>query len=168
MDCQGNRRLATGRLPFARALPITARMAAPSQPSFTVDGNLDTLLGKIAAIEPGADAMTHTVRARAIVPNPAGKLVAGSFAHVTIPFGTSGQSLMIPSQAVIPTTRDKKVAVVRSGKAELVTVVTGDRTADQVQILSGLNAGDTVMITALMQVKTGLDVTVQVKAPGEK
>ncbi len=128
---------------------------------FTVDGNLDTMQGKIAAIEPGADAMTHTVRARAIVQNTDGKLVPGSFAHVKIPFGTAGQTMLIPSQAVIPTTRDKKVAVVRNGKAELLTVVTGDRTADQVQILSGLRPGDTVLITALMQVKQGTEVQVK-------
>lgn len=129
---------------------------------FTVDGNLDTMQGKIAAIEPGADAMTHTVRTRAMIPNTDGKLTAGSFAHITIPFGTSGQSILIPSQAIIPTTRDKKVAVSRGGKVKMLTVVTGDRTADRVQILSGLQAGDTVLTTALMQVKEGTDINVRV------
>lgn len=135
---------------------------------FTVDGNLDTMQGRIAAIEPGADAVTHTVRARAVVPNADRKLVPGAFAHVTVPFGASGRTIMIPSQAVIPTTREKKVAVVRGGKAELLTVVTGDRTSDKVQILSGLQPGDTVMTTALMQVKSGMDVKVTVRPPGAK
>ncbi len=129
--------------------------------SFYVDGMLDTLTGKVSAIEPGADAMTHTVRARAIVSNADKKLVAGAFAHVVIPFGAKGESILIPSQSVIPTTRDKKVVVLRSGKAALITVQTGDRTQDRVQITQGLQMGDTVLTTALMQVKQGMDVKVK-------
>jgi membrane fusion protein (multidrug efflux system) len=153
------------KMDFAIPDQYRSQLALNQTVHFTVDGSLDTMEGKIAAIDPGADAVTHTVRARAIVNNAAGKLVPGSFAHVTIPFGASGKTIMIPSQAVIPTTRDKKVAVVRNGKAELVTVVTGDRTADQVQILSGLNVGDTLMTTALMQVKPGLEVQVRFGKP---
>lgn len=128
---------------------------------FSVDGILDTLSGKISAIEPGADANTHTVRARALVANPDGKLSPGSFAHVLIPFGSADLSLLIPSQSIIPTTRDKKVAVLRQGRAVLQTVRTGDRTEDQVQILDGLNAGDTILTTGLMQVKNGMEVKVR-------
>ena len=128
---------------------------------FSVDGILDTLSGKISAIEPGADATTHTIRTRALVPNQDGKLTPGSFAHVFIPFGSAGMSLLIPSQSIIPTTRDKKVAVLRQGKVEMQTVKTGDRTEDQVQILEGLQAGDTVLTTGLMQVKSGMEVKIR-------
>jgi membrane fusion protein (multidrug efflux system) len=128
---------------------------------FYVDGMLDTMVGKIAAIEPGADPATHTVRARAVVANMAGKLLPGSFAHVVVPFGAQGQSILIPSQSIIPTTRDKKVALLRNGKAVLQTVQTGDRTEDRVQITQGLQIGDTVLTTALMQVKAGMEVKVK-------
>ena len=120
---------------------------------FFVDGRLDTMAGKIAAIEPGADASTHTVRTRAIVQNSDGRLLPGSFAHVLIPFGAQSTSILIPSQSIIPTTKDKKVALVRNRKAVMQTVQTGDRTEDRVQITAGLKIGDTILTTALMQVK---------------
>jgi membrane fusion protein (multidrug efflux system) len=86
--------------------------------------------------------------------------VAGSFANVSIPFQSDNNAILIPSQAVIPTTKDKKVAVVKNGKADMVVVKLGTRTSDKVQILQGLQNGDTVVITGLMQVKPGMDVKI--------
>ena len=120
---------------------------------FTVDGIQDTMEGKIIAVDPGADATTRTIKARATIPNAAGKLVAGSFAHVAINFGTDNTAILIPSQAIIPTTKDKKVAVVVNGRSKIVIVKLGDRTADKVQVLQGLKPGDTVITTGIMQVK---------------
>jgi membrane fusion protein (multidrug efflux system) len=80
---------------------------------------------------------------------------------VVIPLGAQGTSIMIPSQSIIPTTRDKKVAIVRDGKAVLQTVKTGDRTEDRVQILEGLQLGDTVLTTGIMQVKQGMPVKIR-------
>jgi len=128
---------------------------------FFVDGMQDTLSGNISAIEPGADATTHTVRARAIVPNPSGRLLPGAFAHVIVPFKAETSSILIPSQSIIPTTRDKKVAVLRQGAASLQTVRTGDRTEDRIQILDGLQPGDTILMTGLMQVRPGMEVKVR-------
>lgn len=128
---------------------------------FYVEGRLDTLSGKISAIEPGADATTRTIRTRALVPNTNRELSPGTFAHVLIPFGSGSTSIMIPSQSIIPTTRDKKVALIRDGKAVLQTVKTGDRTEDRIQILDGLQLGDTILTTGLMQVKPGMEVKVR-------
>ncbi len=128
---------------------------------FSVDGRLDTLSGRINAIEPGADLQSRTVKARALVPNGKGDLVAGAFAHVVIPFGTNSNAILIPTQAVIPTTRDKKVALVRNGKAVLIVVQTGARTADKIEITGGLKTGDTILVTGLMQVKPDMDVKVR-------
>ena len=46
------------------------------------------------------------------------------------------------------------------GKAELITVELGARTEDKVLVTQGLVAGDTVIITGIMQVKPGMDVTI--------
>lgn len=128
---------------------------------FSVDGRQDTLSGKISAIEPGADRQSRTVKARALVPNGKGDLVAGAFAHVVVPFAANNNAIMIPTQAIIPTTRDKKVALVRNGKAQLVVVQTGARTTDRIEITSGLRTGDTILTTGLMQVKPNMDVKVR-------
>jgi membrane fusion protein, multidrug efflux system len=127
---------------------------------FSLSGSVDTLSGKISAIDPGAEQTTRTIRVRAVVPNPNGKLLPGSFAHVLVPFQHTADAILIPSQAVIPTTKDKKVAVVKNGKAEMVVVRLGTRTEDKVEIVAGLQQGDTIITTGLMQVKPGMDVKI--------
>lgn len=127
---------------------------------FTVSGISDTLTATVAAIQPGADVTTRTVTMRALVPNSDRKLIPGAFANVFLGIGGSSQAITIPSQSVIPTTRDKKVAVLRGGKAELVTVTTGIREVASVEILQGLAVGDTVLTTGIMQVKPGMPVRV--------
>lgn len=128
--------------------------------TFTVAGIEGRHSGKISTIEPGADVTTRTIRVRAIVPNTDRSLVAGTFAEVTIPLQSSSQALLIPTQSVIPTTRDKKVVLVAKGKASLVTVKLGMRSEDKVEVVSGLKSGDTILTTGLMQVKEGMDVTI--------
>lgn len=127
---------------------------------FTITGNTDTMKGKVAAIQPGADATTRTITMRAIVANPERKMVPGAFANVFIDLKTNNNAMTVPSQCIIPTTRDKKVAVLRDGKAKLVTVVTGMRLTEDVEILQGLQPGDTVITTGIMQVKDGMDVKI--------
>jgi membrane fusion protein, multidrug efflux system len=133
--------------------------------SFTVTGSLDTFFGTINAIEPKADPVTRTIKVRALVQNQDHRLVAGSFTNVSIPFESDKNALLIPSQAVIPTDRDKEVAVVKGGKAKLVTVKVGARTNDKVEIIQGLNAGDTIITTGMMQVKQGMNVKVRFPHP---
>lgn len=125
---------------------------------FSIAGSNDTLKGKISAIDPGAVSNTRTVRVRATIPNTDNKLVAGSFAQVYIPLESNKNAILIPSQAVIPTSREKQVAVVKGGKVSMVTVLLGVRTSDKVEITNGLQAGDTVITTGLMQVKPGMEV----------
>lgn len=127
---------------------------------FTVTGSQDTLKAQITAVQPGADATTRTIMIRALVPNPDRKLVPGAFANVFLMLDRNAGAIMIPSQSIIPTTRDKKVAVLRDGKAELQTVVTGQRLAEAVEIVQGLKPGDTVLTTGIMQVKPGVEVKV--------
>ena len=128
--------------------------------TFTVTGSLDTFSGIISAIEPSADAITRTLKIRALVQNEDHKLVAGSFTHVILAFENNKNALLIPSQAIIPTDRDKEVAVIKNGKAKMVTVTIGARTNDKVEILQGLSAGDTIITTGIMQVKQGMSVKV--------
>jgi membrane fusion protein (multidrug efflux system) len=45
-----------------------------------------------------------------------------------------------------------------NGKAKSQTITTGFRTNNQVEVLTGLQAGDTIMVTGLMQVREGIAV----------
>lgn len=127
---------------------------------FTVTGLQDTFTASVKAVDPGAEAGTRTLRARATIPNPEKTLAPGQFARVFIPLESSSDAILVPSLAVVPTTREKKVALVRGGKVEMRTVVLGTRTEEQVEIIQGLQAGDTILTTGLMQAKPGAEVKV--------
>ena len=68
-------------------------------------------------------------------------------------FGKDDKALLIPSQAVIPGVRNKQVILYKKGIAKFVVVGTGVRDSSQVQITSGLVAGDTVVTTGLLSIK---------------
>ncbi|UPK70042.1 efflux RND transporter periplasmic adaptor subunit [Chitinophaga filiformis] len=125
------------------------------QVDFKVAGDQQTYKGHIYAIDPKIDLSTRTIKIRALVPN-AGKLFPGAFARVQVSLKNMPDALMIPTQAVIPGTRDKKVAIADSGKAKFVIVETGIRNADNVQITSGLKPGDTVITSGIMQLRPGM------------
>ena len=127
---------------------------------FSVNGVRDTLSGTIMAVDPGADAVTRAIRVRATIPNTGNKLIAGSFARIIIPLESDSSAILIPSQSVIPTTKDKLVAVVKNGKATMTKVILGQRTSNKVEILNGLTPGDTILTTGIMQVKEGMDVKI--------
>ncbi len=57
---------------------------------------------------------------------------------------------------MIPGTRFKQVIIADSGKAKFVNVETGIRNENNVQILSGLNIGDTVITTGILSLKPGM------------
>lgn len=133
---------------------------------FTVTGQRDTFAATIGATDPSSDPVTHTLKIRAVADNRNQKLLPGSFTRVVIPFSNNSNALLVPPQSVIPTTREKVVAVVKDGKAVMVPVKLGQRTSEAVEITQGLNPGDTVLTTGIMQVKPGM--TVKVRVPGGK
>jgi membrane fusion protein (multidrug efflux system) len=130
---------------------------------FTVTGSQDTFSAIINATDLGADPVTRTLKIRGLADNKNQKLIPGSFTRVIIPFDNKKGALLVPPQSVIPTTREKVVALIRNGKAVLVPVKLGQRTNEVVEIVQGLNPGDTILTTGIMQVKPGM--TVKVKIP---
>jgi membrane fusion protein (multidrug efflux system) len=80
-------------------------------------------------------------------------------ARVTLNTGGGAKNVYVPNQAVVPDVKGRSVWVMKSGKANLVPVITGSRTADMLEVLSGIEKGDTVITTGLMQLREGLSVT---------
>ncbi|GAB3773910.1 efflux RND transporter periplasmic adaptor subunit [Spirosoma horti] len=135
-----------------------------SKISFVVDGSNQQSQGIVYAIEPGVDEQTRNLRIRARVNNAtAGNgqplFRPGTFARVTLTIQNE-QSLVVPTQAVIPQTRTNQVIVVKNGKAMFKDVKTGLRTAGTIQILSGLQKGDTVATTGLLFLKQDAPVKI--------
>jgi len=117
--------------------------------------------GKVYAINPGIDPQTRTVTMRARVDNKSGLLSPGGFANVHIDLREIPDALMIPAESLIPTTQDAQVVLCKDGKADFVAVKTGIRTENKVQILSGIQAGDTVITTGIMQASQGVPLNIR-------
>ncbi len=62
---------------------------------------------------------------------------------------------MIPSQALIPVLNGYKLFMIKNGKAKETIVNTGLRTETDVQVIKGIQQGDTIVINGVMQLKTG-------------
>ncbi len=106
----------------------------------------------IYAIEPQVDEITKTIKARAMY-NGTQHFYPGSFVKVFANLGETKNALMVPTQCVVPTLKGQKVFISRNGIATEAMVTIGVRTDDKIQIVDGLNAGDTVITTGLLAIK---------------
>jgi membrane fusion protein, multidrug efflux system len=128
--------------------------------NFTIEGSERAYSAVISATQAGIEQTTRSLMVRASVRGETAGLTPGNFAKVTLRFEPNPNALMIPSQAIIPQARGKKVVVYRNGQANFVDVETGVRDSALVQITEGLNKGDTVVITGLLSVKPDAKITV--------
>ena len=116
--------------------------------------------GRIYAIEPSVDAATRSIRVRALASGDASSLLPGAFTKIKITLQPDN-ALMVPTQAVVPVLKGKQLFVARDGKADTVSIITGIRNDTAIQVLSGLQAGDTVITTGLMQLRPGNDIKIK-------
>lgn len=119
--------------------------------------------GRLYAIEPKIDPATRTLQLRAFVENKNESILPGSYVQIELKLRKIPNALLVPTQAIIPVLRGQTLFVRKNGVAVSVPVKTGIRTASLVQITEGISAGDTVLTTGLMQLRTGMKVNVNVK-----
>lgn len=120
--------------------------------------------GHLYAIEPKIDPTTRTLQLRAMVENKNENILPGSYVQIELKLKKIPDALLVPTQAIIPLLRGQTLFVRKNGVAVSVPVKTGIRTASFVQITEGISAGDTVLTTGLMQLRTGMKVNVKVKS----
>ena len=129
--------------------------------NFTIEGSSRFYTAAIEATESGIAQQTRSLTIRAKVRGDEGGLVPGNFAKVKLSFEPDDNALMIPSQAVVPQARGKKVYLYKSGRASFVDVTTGIRDSAMIQVITGLQQGDTVITTGLLGLKPDAKVIVR-------
>ena len=122
---------------------------------FTIDGSDEKFEAKINILEPKIDISTRTIKARAICANKQFKIFPGAFVKIEMTLKENENSIMIPTEALIPILKGYKVFVCKDDIAKDPEVITGLRTETEVQILKGINAGDTVITSGIMSLKPG-------------
>ncbi|MDQ6979551.1 MAG: efflux RND transporter periplasmic adaptor subunit [Mariprofundaceae bacterium] len=116
----------------------------------TVAGILGkTFRGKVSFIYPYLEAKTRTVKMRLIFDNPELALKPEMFANITVKAGKQINAIIVPSEAIIRTGEQTQVFVQRDiGKYEPRKVVVGIDSEGEAQIISGLEAGETVVTSS--------------------
>jgi len=124
----------------------------------SIEGETNTYAGRIARLSPALDEQTRTLRVEADVPRQ-GSLRPGLFARARIVVTEQEQALTVPAEAIITFAGLEKVVTVEDGKALERVVATGRRDQDWVEILSGIRAGEPVILGP-RGLRTGQRVTV--------
>ena len=143
------------KLDFSVPEKYSSEIKAGTPVKFTVQGDDKKYEAAVIATEEGIDVNTRNLKARAVVSTNTASLVPGAFANVELRLRENKKALLIPTQAIIPRERNKQVVVSRQGKAVFITVKTGVRQNASIEIVSGLEQGDTLVTTGVLFLKPG-------------
>lgn len=119
---------------------------------------LDTPLeGTVSEVAPTADPGSRTFRVKVDLPPTAG-LQAGQFGRLSVPLGESA-TLRVPGSAIVVRGQLELAFVVTNGVAQLRLVKTGKKVGSEIEVLSGLNAGEIAVVEGGAVLRDGQPVT---------
>ncbi len=125
---------------------------------FNIDGSTKTFSAAVIATEDAIEENTRSLAVRAIVNNPDKVLFPGAFARVKIVLGKQEDALLVPNDCIVPQGRKKLIYVFRTNKAAATEITTGVRDSSNIQVLTGLKKGDTVITSGLLFLRPNADV----------
>jgi membrane fusion protein (multidrug efflux system) len=150
------------KIEFSVPGKYTQKVNTGDKITFIVESSDQVYTGTIYAVEPMIDSRTRTLQIRAICNNEQEELIPGQFANINYILEVLPDALLVPSEAVIPELNSHKVYMLKNGKANQETVNIGLRTEKEIQITDGINPGDTVITTGILQVRQGMPVNVTI------
>jgi RND family efflux transporter MFP subunit len=141
---------------LVRTHPLRLRLPVPEREAvgvrvgqnvrLTVEGDATVYQGKVVRLSPIVQEQNRTLLVEAEVPNPNSVLKPGSFARAEIVTEGSQPVIRIPAASLVTFAGIEKVLAVRQGKIVEIRVQTGRRANDSIEIVAGLNAGETVVL----------------------
>jgi len=118
-----------------------------------------------------ADAINVTTRTLLIeidVDNPTGTLLTGSYAEVHLAIPTEASAYLLPANTLIFRSEGLRVGVVRDNKVALTPVTPGHDFGEQIEVVSGVNADDKIIVNPPDSLVAGQTVKiVQATLPGD-
>lgn len=115
--------------------------------------------GKVTSISSRVDTETRTLQVRAEIPNQSLKLRAGMLLNVLVERSVD-TVLHVPESAVIPVENKHFVYTVVGDEAKKIEVNIGRRQPGIVEILSGINQGEQVVVEGALKLRDGIKVKV--------
>ncbi len=138
---------------------LSIRATAPAFPG-------RSFAGSVASIDSRVDMNTRSVTVRALLANDDGSLKPGMFLNVALA-NDEREALVIPEEALSPEAERQYVYVVADGKVSRREVRIGGRRPGSVEVLSGLTAGERVVVEGTQKVRDGAMVRSTERAPEE-
>ena len=114
--------------------------------------------GKVSRTARALDPAARTLLTQVDVPNGDGALLAGMYTNVALDVKRSGQTLLVPSTALLANEEGTRVATVTDGKILWKTVVIESDMGDKMSIAGGLSENDMVVIVPSSRLVDGLKV----------
>lgn len=114
----------------------------------------------VYALESSVDLSTRTMRVRATFPNELNGVVPGNYVSIELLREEIPDAISVPSEAIVPEMGRNLVYLARDGRAQPVEIETGIRTESRVQAVTGLHLGDTLITTAVTQLRSGTGITI--------
>ncbi len=127
--------------------------------SVTLDGIDRTISARVSEIVPGVDAASRSATVKLDLPVVA-SLRAGMFGRSAFQQG-SHSVLTIPATAITQRGQLQSVFVADNGIAHLRLITTGQQNKDQVEVLSGITAGDNIIVPVPKDLSDGARVEVR-------
>jgi RND family efflux transporter MFP subunit len=116
--------------------------------------------GVIARTARAIDTTTRTMQVEIRVPNPRGALIAGSYVQVTLPINVDSQALVVPTNVLLFRPEGTRIALVDPrGRVHLTLVKLGTDFGTSVEVLSGLDAHDRIVLNPADSLADGDVVT---------
>ena len=161
--------IGTPMVKLVKTDPLRLRLEVPERESVAVrvgqnvrvmvEGDTNTYAGSLARVAPAIREVDRMLSVEADVPNP-GALRVGLFAHAQIIVNPREEAVSVSANTLIIFAGIEKVVAIKDGKAVEKTVTTGRRGADWVEIVSGLGAGETVVLDPA-GIRTGQALIIQ-------
>ena len=129
---------------------LAVRATAPAFPG-------RTFAGKVISIDSRVDVNTRSVTVRALLANEDGALKSGMFLNVALA-KDERDAMVIPEEALTPEAEKQYVFVVSDGKAQRREVRIGGRRPGFVEVIAGLDAGESVVVEGTQKVRDGAPV----------
>ena len=131
------------------------------------DGSYYAHEGKLEVTGVTVSESTGTVTLRAVFPNPEGLLLPGMYVRAELGLAVDDKALLVPQQAVTRDARGVAVTlVVGAGDKVESRPLTVEPAGDRWRVLTGLHAGDRVIVQGQLKAKPGKQVRPVVVEPG--
>ena len=141
-----------------------------TKPGLTAELKLDEFPGRMftGKLVRTADAINYTTRTLLVevdVNNPSGELLSGAYAEVHFKIPGQASTYILPVDTLLFRKEGLNVTIVENGKAKLVPVTPGRDFGDSIEIVSGLQGNESVIMSPPDSIVTGETVKIATPQP---